>query len=107
MSLPSSQRQALTRAISTDRLTGYRNAAAQRGCDVLELYVWDRDVAAAAIADIAILKVAMRNALSRQLEQLAGTPLTSVWTTAPLPRSIGPGRTCPRLSAVPGGSWRS
>ncbi|WP_432489325.1 hypothetical protein [Kineococcus sp. SYSU DK018] len=59
------------RAISPDRLTSYQHAAAQRGCDVLELYVWDRDLAAAAVADIAILEVAMRNALSHALAQLA------------------------------------
>lgn len=74
MSLSLSQRHALMQAISTDRLTTYHHAATHRGCDVLDLYVWDRDLAAAAIADIAILEVAMRNALSYTLTHLAGRP---------------------------------
>jgi len=65
------ERAALCRAISPDRLATYTSAAAARGCDVLDLYIWDRDVAAAAMADIAILEVAMRNAMSAQLAQRA------------------------------------
>ncbi|MWV48957.1 hypothetical protein GRS96_06650 [Rathayibacter sp. VKM Ac-2803] len=38
------------------------------------LYLWDRDVAAAAMADIAILEVALRNAMSEALERRAGRP---------------------------------
>lgn len=68
------ERQALERAISPNRLQTYTAAAATTSADVLELYLWDRDLAAAAIADIAILEVAMRNAMNRALEHLAGRP---------------------------------
>lgn len=74
MILLPSHRSALAHAISPDRLGTYRAAAAQRGHDELALYVWDRDVAAAAIADIAILEVAMRNAMNEALVRLAGRP---------------------------------
>lgn len=68
------ERQALIKAISPNRLRTYTTAAAHTGCDVLDLYVWDRDLAAAAMADVAILEVAMRNAMSIALERLAGRP---------------------------------
>jgi hypothetical protein len=63
----SAERAALERAISTDRLTTYQRAAAAAGCDVLDLYLWDRDAAAAVLADIAILEVALRNAMHNVL----------------------------------------
>lgn len=56
---------ALTRAISPDRLGTYTAAATTAG--VLELYIWDRDLAAAIMADIAILEIALRNALHAAL----------------------------------------
>jgi hypothetical protein len=50
-------------AISPDRFGTYRAAA--RGDDDLarQLYVWDRDLAVAVLRDIAILEVALRNAM--------------------------------------------
>ncbi|MEV4637652.1 hypothetical protein AB0J80_09900 [Actinoplanes sp. NPDC049548] len=74
MTLQGPQRTALEKAISPDRLHTYRSEAASRGCDHLDLYVWDRDTAAAAMADIAILEVAMRNAMNDALARLAGRP---------------------------------
>jgi hypothetical protein len=65
-------RGALMRAISPDRLSTYTTEASGSGRDELELYVWDRDVSAGAMADIAILEVAMRNAMNTALERLAG-----------------------------------
>lgn len=72
MTLTAQHRRALIKAISPNRLQTYTAAAAGRQCDVLDLYVWDRDLAAAAMADIAILEVAMRNAMSGALEQRSG-----------------------------------
>lgn len=72
MTLPVHHRAALIKAISPNRLTTYQSASFTSQCDVLDLYVWDRDLAAAAMADIAILEVAMRNAMSKVLEQVAG-----------------------------------
>lgn len=53
----------LDHAISPDRFGTYRAAA--RGDDDLarQLYVWDRDLAVAVLRDIAILEVALRNAM--------------------------------------------
>lgn len=66
------QRRALSEAISPDRLRTYQGAARAGGVDVLELYLWDRDLAAAALADIAVLEVALRNAMNTRLAELAG-----------------------------------
>ena len=68
------QQQALIKAISPNRLQTYTTAAARTQCDVLDLYIWDRDLAPAAMADIAILEVAMRNAMNRALEIRAQRP---------------------------------
>lgn len=68
------QRVALTRAISPDRLQTYQTAASRTSADVLDVYLWDRDVAAAVLADIAILEVALRNALHTALKTMAGSP---------------------------------
>lgn len=65
------EREALLRAISPDRVAGYSRVAERLGVDVLALYLWDRDLAAAAVADIAILEIAMRNAMSRHLSTRA------------------------------------
>jgi hypothetical protein len=53
----------LHHAISPDRFGTYRAAA--RGDDDLarQLYVWDRDLAVAVLRDIAILEMALRNAM--------------------------------------------
>ena len=61
------------RAISPNHLQTYQAAAAGR-CNVLDLYIWDRDLAAAAVADVAILEVALRNAMNEALTRPAGCP---------------------------------
>lgn len=63
---------ALTRAISPDRLGTYLAVAKGDRERALELYVWDRDVTAAVLADIAIVEVAVRNALNEALTALHG-----------------------------------
>lgn len=68
------QRVALVRAISPDRLGTYRFMSQQTGINELSLYLWDRDVAAAVIADIAILEIALRNAMNDALAERAGRP---------------------------------
>lgn len=64
--------EALTRAISPDRLGTYLAAAEGDRERALKLYLWDRDVAAAVLADIAIVEVAVRNALNGALTVLHG-----------------------------------
>jgi len=63
---------ALTQAISPDRLGTYLNAASGDQTRALDLYVWDRDVAVAVLADIAIVEVALRNALNDALTTTHG-----------------------------------
>jgi hypothetical protein len=117
--IPHEQQSALLKAISPDRLDTYQRAANARGCDVLELYLWDRDVAAAVMADIAILEVAMRNALNEALTRLAGgadwyryevglderslSAVASAWGKVPSDRRT-PGRVVAQLSF---GFWRN
>ncbi|RFA16786.1 hypothetical protein B7R21_01335 [Subtercola boreus] len=67
-------RAALVRAISPDRLRAFRLESARSGRDELRLYLWDRDLSAAAIADIAILEVALRNAMNDALTRSSGRP---------------------------------
>jgi hypothetical protein len=66
------QASALERAISPDRLGTYLVAAGSDRALARDLYVWDRDVAAAVLADIAIVEVALRNALNEQLTAVYG-----------------------------------
>ncbi|HVY11459.1 MAG TPA: hypothetical protein VHB18_15065, partial [Mycobacteriales bacterium] len=119
MALSPQERLALENAISPIRLQTYRTAAAAASCDDIELYLWDRDLAAAAIADIAILEVALRNAMNSVLAQLAGQPdwyavdigldnrsLTAVakaWNEVPAARRT-PGRVVAQLMF---GFWRN
>lgn len=114
-----SERAALQRAISPDRLSTYTAAATTRNCDSLDLYVWDRDLAAATIADVAVLEIAMRNAMSRCLERRAGQPdwyvvdigldnrslasISKVWSDLPATHRT-PGRIVSHLMF---GFWRS
>ncbi|HCX85003.1 MAG TPA: hypothetical protein DHV14_07705 [Micrococcales bacterium] len=100
---------ALDRAISPDRLGTYLGAANGDVGLARELYVWDRDVASALLADIAIAEVALRNALNLRLsadygpdwyrtrdlfDQRSVRALASAWSR--LPRA---GRTPGRLVA--------
>jgi hypothetical protein len=71
---------ALDRAISPDRLGTYLGAAGGDAARARALYVWDRDLAAALLADIAIVEVALRNALSDALTRMHGPD----WYTKPL-----------------------
>lgn len=59
--------QALDKAVSSDRMGTYLAAAAGDPARARALYVWDRDVSAALLADIAILEVAVRNAMHAAL----------------------------------------
>lgn len=112
------QAAALTKAISVDRLGTYRTAASATGADPLQLYVWDRDLAAAFLADIAIVEVALRNAmheaLSRQfhrpdwfstdigLDDRSQGAIATAWTRLKAPRRT-PGRVVAQLMF---GFWR-
>jgi hypothetical protein len=63
---------ALDQAISTDRLTTYLAAAGGERAAARTLYIWDRDLSMAILADIAILEVALRNAMHLALSQHCG-----------------------------------
>lgn len=73
-SITSAHAAALTKAVSVDRLTTYRAGAGTTGIDPLALYVWDRDLAAAFLADIAIIEAALRNAMHAALTRRFGRP---------------------------------
>lgn len=116
--LPSAQRAALVRAISPDRLGTYQAEAQRSGRDEIALYLWDRDMASAAMADIAIVEVAMRNTMNDALARLAGqddwyavdiglddrslASITKAWGAVP-PASRVPGRIVAQLMF---GFWR-
>ena len=63
---------ALRRAISTDRFVPFAVSSGQDAELACRLYVWDGDLEAAILRDIAVVEVALRNALSRQLEAVLG-----------------------------------
>jgi hypothetical protein len=54
---------ALDRAISTPRYTSYLTAARNDPDLARDLYVWDRNLAVAVLADLAIVEVGLRNAM--------------------------------------------
>lgn len=58
---------ALEHAISSDRYASYLAAAAGNPHLARELYVWDRDLAGAIMADLAIVEVGLRNAMHHAL----------------------------------------
>lgn len=64
--------RALQRAITPLRMGSYLHAAAHEVGLATQLYIWDRDVAAALLADVAIVEVALRNALNDQLTTAYG-----------------------------------
>ncbi len=64
--------RALDKAVTPTRMGTYLAAAGHDPALARRLYIWDRDVAAAFLADIAILEVALRNAVVAQLDQLFG-----------------------------------
>jgi len=105
------QKAALDRAISPDRFGTY---LAEAGGDLeraRDLYVWDRDLSTAILADIAIVEVALRNAINNALTHSHGTEwylkdvgfddrsrraLTRAWRDLPKDRRT-PGRVVAQL----------
>lgn len=67
-----SRAAALDRAISPPRYASYLLAAGGDPERARELYVWDRNVASAVFADLAIVEVALRNAMHEALAQVWG-----------------------------------
>lgn len=63
---------ALDQAISADRFSTYLEAGGDDTHLARKLYVWDRDLSSAVLADIAIVEVALRNALNHALTTLHG-----------------------------------
>ncbi len=59
--------EALVRAVGPDRFASYLVASGEDRELACRLYVWDRDLAAAFLADIAIVEIALRNSLNHQL----------------------------------------
>lgn len=59
--------QALDKAVTPIRMGTYLAAAQHDATLARALYVWDRDVAAAFLADVAIVEVALRNAMDERL----------------------------------------
>lgn len=119
------QFEALEVAISADRMGTYLREAGGDRLAARKLYVWDRDVAAAAFADIAIIEVALRNAIHEVLTarlgerwyEVGGLPLDSRATTnlqKAWERLPSQDRANPAQSQVPGklvarlmlGFWR-
>jgi hypothetical protein len=56
-------------ALSTDRLTAYRNAAGGDLERAIDLYVWNAGTAAAFFGPIGVLEITLRNALDRELSR--------------------------------------
>lgn len=65
---------ALDQAISPDRLGTYLRAGGGDPGRARALYLWDRDVASAVLADVAVVEVALRNALNDVLVRMYGEP---------------------------------
>lgn len=59
---------ALERSITPTRMSTYLAEAGDDADQARKLYLWDRELAVAFLADLAILEVALRNAMSAQLE---------------------------------------
>jgi hypothetical protein len=66
------QEAALDRAISTDRYASYLKTAAGSRPLARRLYVWDRDLSVAVLADLAIVEVGLRNAMHDALSTTWG-----------------------------------
>ncbi len=67
-----SPRRPLLRAVSPTRFAAFLAAADGDEDRALALYVWDRDIAAAMLADIAIAEVALRNTVASRLTDAFG-----------------------------------
>lgn len=68
MQLSTKHLAALERSITPTRMATYLSAAEGDRERARALYLWDRDLSAAFLADLAILEVALRNAMCAQLE---------------------------------------
>lgn len=68
MTIPAHHLAALDRSITPARMTTYINAAAGDHARARDLYLWDRELAVGFLGDLAFLEVALRNAMSSQLE---------------------------------------
>jgi len=64
---------ALRRAISADRFASYLRMSGQDDELACRLYLWDADIGVAVLRDIAIVEIALRNALAHQLESVLGS----------------------------------
>lgn len=73
--VPISHKEArsIDRAISPDRMGTYLSEAGSNARLARELYMWDRELAAAMFSDIAILEVALRNAVDREATAAYGS----------------------------------
>jgi hypothetical protein len=102
---------ALDQAISPDRLGTYLRAGKGDPGRARALYLWDRDVASAVLADVAVVEVALRNALNDGLVRMHGedwytrdiglddrsrTKLAAAWRDLPRARRT-PGRVVAQL----------
>lgn len=110
--LPASHDTLLWRSIPAARMATFlRNSPNGTADEGLELYLWDRDLAAAFLADLAILEVALRDALHRAatskwgvywyeempLDSRSQKGLADAW--ARLPKNL---KKHPRRSDLPG-----
>ncbi|MCW5951374.1 MAG: Abi family protein [Propionibacteriaceae bacterium] len=66
-SVTPAQEAALDLAISVDRMGTYLAAVNGDATRARRLYIWDRDLSSAVLADIAIVEVALRNAMHKAL----------------------------------------
>ena len=68
----------LLKFLAASRLAAFQSTTNDTPA-ALELYVWDRDLSAAFFADIAIIEVAMRHAMHRELVR----DFSTAWDTVP------------------------
>ena len=66
MAVTPSSNAALLPFLAPNRFAAYRNATSHETA-ALELYVWDRNLSSAFFLDIAIIEVAMRHSMHREL----------------------------------------
>lgn len=73
MSLSDQMKSALDRSIAPERMGPYLSSADGDHDRARLLYLWDRELSVAFLADLAILEVALRNSMSAQLTAKWGT----------------------------------
>ena len=84
LSTTPTQRDALERLLSDDRLETYRRAAGEE-CDTVDLYLFNMNAAAAFLGPLHVLEVVMRNSMHAELGRFAGQE--DWWTTGKVPLS--------------------